>query len=258
MKYDYRKPPVCQPDGDYHKKYFYVVLLIKSHLYDIKGQAIVFRRRTIQSLQKLLYDFDHTYLHTSITNDFDKKQMGKRYSNVQFLVKYDSRLQDVLALIDPMSYVIKLSWHQQPTKPPCRPILPIPPKYHYQQCIPHHKHQCFNKLQILEHKRRQSQMQQYVEQMQNRLLQLDNTIKDNLTGRLVKVVGLDQNIVICQYIEQDDQYFGEQVTVNRDQRVFEIGMLGKLFNNGTVKSIVLQQQIVQQSYSNQQQISSSL
>lgn len=126
MFYDYKKCPEIS-NNNKHKKYFYVILFIKSFVYNVKGQAIIFRRKSIESLMKLIYDFDQTYLHTSLENSFDKKQCCK-HQNVDFIVKYDDDIDNVLSLIDTNAYIIKLSWNNniQP-HPPCPPIPPVPP-----------------------------------------------------------------------------------------------------------------------------------
>ena len=131
MAYDYHLQPSPNRPVDQIKKYFFTVLFIKSYIYNTKGQAIIFRRKSLESLMKLLNDFDETYLHTSYEHSYQTKRLSS--NNVDFLVKYTDDLDEVISLIDQNSYTIKLSWHvnkvphilpPQSHKHPCPPIPP--------------------------------------------------------------------------------------------------------------------------------------
>lgn len=132
MNYHMPPPIQCVPT-DKLRKYFYVILFIKSYVYNIKGQAIIFKRRSIESLMKLIRDFDQAYLHTSLENSYDKCHMH-RYSNVDFIVKYTNDFDEVIELIDQNAYVVKLSWQKNVEIP--RPCPPIPPPPHPQPIPP--------------------------------------------------------------------------------------------------------------------------
>lgn len=120
--YNYHNPPL-PPPRPIMQKYFYTVLFIKSCIYNMKGQAIIFRRKSLQSLMKLINDFDQTYLHTSYEHSYQNKALSQ--GNVDFLVKYTNNVDSVIRLIDQNSYVIKLSWQPEPIPGPCQQI-PIP------------------------------------------------------------------------------------------------------------------------------------
>lgn len=129
MAYNYHLQPSPIRPVQQMKKYFFTVLFIKSYIYNVKGQAIIFRRKSLESLMKLLNDFDETYLHTSYEHSYQNKRLSE--NNVDFLVKYTDDLDEVISLIDQNSFTIKLSWqvNKAPTvfpapttsKPPCIP-----------------------------------------------------------------------------------------------------------------------------------------
>ena len=127
MPYDYRLPPSPIRPVDQMKKYFFTVLFIKSYVYNVKGQAIIFRRKSLESLMTLLNDFDETYLHSSFEHSYQNKVLSE--GNVDFLVKYTNNLDDVISLIDQNAYTIKLSWQPKrvPQPYPPQPIPPMPP-----------------------------------------------------------------------------------------------------------------------------------
>lgn len=134
MNYHMPPPIQCVPT-DKLRKYFYVILFIKSYVYNIKGQAIIFKRRSIESLMKLIRDFDQAYLHTSLENSYDKCHMH-RYTNVDFIVKFTDRLDDVIELIDQNAYVVKLSWQKNVELPRPYPPQPAPIPPHPQPIPP--------------------------------------------------------------------------------------------------------------------------
>lgn len=130
MTYDYHLPPTPNRPVNQMKKYFFTVLFIKSYIYNVKGQAIIFRRKSLESLMKLLSDFDETYLHSSYEHSYQNKRLSE--NNVDFLVKYTDDFDEVISLIDQNAYTIKLSWQVNKTPsvlPPPRPVRPphIPP-----------------------------------------------------------------------------------------------------------------------------------
>lgn len=106
-----------------YKKYYYVVLFIKQLYRNQKGQAIVFRRKSLDAMMQLVSEIDETYLKSSPEESFQKKQLYK-HSQIDFLVKYDNCLENVLQLINPNAYTIKLSWEQN-VETPTYPIPPI-------------------------------------------------------------------------------------------------------------------------------------
>lgn len=118
----YHVPPV-PPKPMMEKKYFYTILFIKSFMYNVKGQAIIFRRKSLESLTKLLNDFDETYLHSSYEHSYQTKRLSA--GDVDFIVKYTDNLNAVVKLIDQNSYIVKYSWLPQPHPGPCQQI-PVP------------------------------------------------------------------------------------------------------------------------------------
>ena len=123
MPYDYHLPPPA-PIRPVMKKYFFVVLFIKSYIYNIKGQAIIFRRKSLESMITLINDFDETYLHSSYEHSYQNKALSE--GNVDFLVKYTNNLDEVISLIDQNAYTIKLSWQPKRVPQPYPP-MPVPP-----------------------------------------------------------------------------------------------------------------------------------
>ena len=124
MPYDYRQPPTPIRPVDMMQKYFFAVLFIKSYVYNIKGQAIIFRRKSLDSLMKLLNDFDETYLHSSYEHSYQNKVLSE--GNIDFLVKYTNDLDSVISLIDQNAYTVKLSWQPKRVPQPYPP-MPVPP-----------------------------------------------------------------------------------------------------------------------------------
>lgn len=134
MSYDYHLPPPQQPirPVDQMKKYFYTILFVKSYVYNVKGQAIIFRRKSIESLMKLINDFDETYLHSSYEHSYQNRALSE--GNVDFLVRYTDNLDEVIGLIDQNSFIVKLSWQPHRAAPPYPPHviengIPCPPLY---------------------------------------------------------------------------------------------------------------------------------
>jgi hypothetical protein len=125
--YNYKLPPTSQKPVEQMKKYFYIVLFIKSYIYNIKGQAIIFRRKTLDSLVKLLNDFDETYLHSSYESSYQNKVLAE--GNVDFIVKYTDNLDSVISLIDQNAFVIKLSWQCDKIPSNCPPQVTPPSLY---------------------------------------------------------------------------------------------------------------------------------
>lgn len=125
MSFDYRSQPSSpnKPIGQM-KRYFYTILFIKSYVYNVKGQAIIFRRKSLESLMKLINDFDETYLHSSYEHSYQNRALSQ--GNVDFLVRYTDNLDDVISLIDQNAYVIKLSWQAQRVAQPYPPQMADP------------------------------------------------------------------------------------------------------------------------------------
>lgn len=124
MSYDYKLPPTPVRPVDQMRKYFYTVLFIKSFVYNVKGQAIIFRRKSLESMITLINDFDETYLHSSYEHSYQNKALSE--GNVDFLVKYTNNLDEVISLIDQNAYTIKLSWQPKRVPQPYPP-MPVPP-----------------------------------------------------------------------------------------------------------------------------------
>lgn len=128
MPYDYHLPPPTPVRPvEMMKKYFFIILFIKSYVYNVKGQAIIFRRKSLESMMTLINDFDETYLHSSYEHSYQNKALSE--GNVDFLVKYTDHLDEVISLIDQNAYTIKLSWQPKrvPQPYPPQPIPPHPP-----------------------------------------------------------------------------------------------------------------------------------
>lgn len=205
----YRMPPPVPPRPvEPKKKYFYTVLYIKSYLYNIKGQAIIFRRKTLDSLMKLLNDFDETYLHSSYEHSYQNKRLSE--GNVDFLIKYTNNLDSVIKLIDQNSYIIKLSWQPQ------EPVRPAPPFFSpLYDCY-------YNKSNDAYFRRLRMWIESIAEQ-----------IVANVNKR-VKITGYDyQNseVLVREWDEMKKEFVGQEFTVHVDDiTIWSVGEVASLIN----------------------------
>lgn len=92
------------------KDMFYVILFIKSNLYHVKGKAIIFRRKTIQALNKLINDFDKEFLHTSVYPQDYKDPIIINKSDL--LIKYSQNIEDIIKLINQKEFDIEYALEQ--------------------------------------------------------------------------------------------------------------------------------------------------
>lgn len=138
------------------KKSYYLILFVNSRNLEEKGQAIVYRRKTLDMLFDLIGDIDDQYYHTLYDNtDLTYLDQETRNIDLYFRVIYTSNVNDIYKYINPNGYVLKFDWqdipntnypnqfHPQPFPPPChfphpqpKPpgIPPLPRDYIITQC----------------------------------------------------------------------------------------------------------------------------
>lgn len=110
-------PPPCVPPRPprFHKQYFYVILFVHSKNIDEKGQAIIYRRKTLDMLFDLIGDIDEQYYHTLYDNaDLTFLDQETRNIDVEFRVVYTDNVYDVIKLINPNGYIVKFDWEDIP------------------------------------------------------------------------------------------------------------------------------------------------
>ena len=205
MSYDYKLPPTPVRPVDQMRKYFYTVLFIKSFVYNVKGQAIIFRRKSLESLMKLLNDFDETYLHSSYEHSYQNKVLSQ--GNVDFLVKYTDNLDDVIGLIDQNAFVIKLSWQ----------LNKIPSVYP-QQIQPPPIYDCYS------HSAHINNIEKIIECAVQRAL--------NNANKTVKITKIndDGTIEVRQWDETTQKFTSLEYTIKADGSVWRVGEEATLIN----------------------------
>lgn len=108
-------PPIPPRPPRLNKRYFYVILFVHSKNIDEKGQAIIYRRKTLDMLFDLIGDIDEQYYHTLYDNtDLTFLDQETRNIDTQFRVVYTENVYDVIKLINPNGYIIKYDWQDIP------------------------------------------------------------------------------------------------------------------------------------------------
>ena len=104
-------PPSIRNAG----KSYYIVLFVNSKNLDEKGQAIVYRRKTLDMLFDLIGDIDEQYYHTLYdNNDLVFLDQETRNENVFFRILYTNNVKDVYKVINPNGYVVRFDWQDIP------------------------------------------------------------------------------------------------------------------------------------------------
>lgn len=140
MHPDYiHNPPNMRPPVH---KYFYLIMFINNKNYQMKGQAVIYRRKTVDMLLDLINDLDDVYFYSDCEGD--KLYLAEQTRNIDcyFRVFYTANFYEVLNKINPQAYLIKYAWNEIPN---CNPIpFPAPPHNHHP--FPHavHPHQYIN------------------------------------------------------------------------------------------------------------------
>lgn len=129
-------------------KYFYVILFVKSKSLQMKGQATIYRRKTLDMLFDLMRDIDQIYNHSDVEGDLAYIQQETNTFNVYYKVIYTADFFRVLHQIDKDAYLIKFAWQDIPNTNPAwyKHWCPYPHHqnyYGYPPC-PTHCHPCNN------------------------------------------------------------------------------------------------------------------
>ena len=108
-------PPPCPPKPLVNKKSFYLILFVHSKNKDYKGQAIIYRRKTLDMLFDLIGDIDESYYHTLYDNtDLNYLDRETRNIDVHFRVVYTANLYDLFKYINPNGYTVRFDWQDIP------------------------------------------------------------------------------------------------------------------------------------------------
>lgn len=107
--------PPCPPRPYVNKKSFYLILFVHSRNREQKGQAIVYRRKTMDMLLDLIGDIDEQYYHTMYDNtDLTYLALETRDIDLHFRVVYTSCVHELFKYIDPNGYTVRFDWQDIP------------------------------------------------------------------------------------------------------------------------------------------------
>lgn len=109
-------PPPCPHRPKIEKKSYYLILFVHSKNIDQKGQAIIYRRKTLDMLFDLIGDIDEQYYHTLYDNtDLTFLDQETRNKDVQFRIVYtDNIVRDIEKYVNPNGYTVKFDWQDIP------------------------------------------------------------------------------------------------------------------------------------------------
>ena len=108
-------PPPCPHRPRIEKKSYYLILFIHSKNIDQKGQAIVYRRKTLDMLFDLIGDIDEQYYHTLYDNsDLTFLDQETRNKDLHFRIIYTEHLGDIYKYVNPNGYIVKFDWQDIP------------------------------------------------------------------------------------------------------------------------------------------------